>query len=206
MIGRLRGQIVYKRPPFIMIDVHGVGYEIEAPMSTFYELPLQEGEITLFTHLAIRDDAHVLYGFASESERTLFRALLKVSGVGAKMALAILSGMSGKEFAQCIQQDDTAALVRLPGIGKKTAERLIVEMRDRLDKIDGLGATSSGHTSSATDGLPSVSTPVSDAVGALIALGYKPNDASKMVRLINCDGLASEEIIRLALQGVATKS
>jgi len=189
-----------------MVDVNGVGYEIEAPMSTFYDLPLQDGDVTLFTHLAIRDDAHVLYGFANESERALFRALLKVSGVGAKMALAILSGMSSAEFAQCVQSDDTATLVRLPGIGKKTAERLIIEMRDRLDKIEGMRASSVSRTPQSGDGMPSVSTPVSDAVGALIALGYKPADASKMVRLINCEGLASEEIIRLALQGVAAKS
>ena len=135
MIGRLSGELVYKRPPFLMVDVHGVGYELEAPMSTFYDLPLQGGQVTLFTHLAIRDDAHVLYGFASDSERALFRMLLKVSGVGAKMALAILSGMSADEFSLCIQRDDTAALVRLPGIGKKTAERLVIEMRDRLDKL-----------------------------------------------------------------------
>jgi len=188
-----------------MVDVAGVGYELEAPMSTFYDLPLQGGDVTLFTHLAIRDDAHVLFGFASESERTLFRTLLKVSGVGAKMALAILSGMSGEEFACCIRNDDTAALVRLPGIGKKTAERLIVEMRDRLDKLGDLGATSDKVVQT-RDGMPSVSTPVSDALGALIALGYKPNDASQMVRLINCEGLASEEIIRLALQAMVTKS
>ncbi len=189
----------------MMVDVNGVGYEIEAPMSTFYDLPLQGGDVTLFTHLAIRDDAHVLFGFASETERALFRTLLKVSGVGAKMALAILSGMSGEEFAQCIRNDDTAALVRLPGIGKKTAERLIIEMRDRLDKISGLNA-SAGQAAPAGESLPSVSTPVSDALGALIALGYKPNDANKMVRSINCDGLASEEIIRLALQTMVTKS
>ncbi|MCW8950096.1 MAG: Holliday junction branch migration protein RuvA, partial [Sedimenticola sp.] len=201
-IGRLSGELVYKRPPFLMVDVHGVGYELEAPMSTFYDLPLQGGQVTLFTHLAIRDDAHVLYGFASDSERALFRMLLKVSGVGAKMALAILSGMSADEFSLCIQRDDTAALVRLPGIGKKTAERLVIEMRDRLDKLEPTSGVSLPRERSA--GL-SAETPQSDAIGALIALGYKPNDASRMVRSVECEGLSSEEIIRLALRAVVMK-
>jgi Holliday junction DNA helicase RuvA len=203
MIGRLRGELVYKQPPFLMVDVNGVGYELEAPMSTFYDLPLQGGQVTLFTHLAVREDAHVLYGFISDSERALFRTLLKVSGVGAKMALAILSGMSAEEFALCIQRDDTAALVRLPGIGKKTAERLIVEMRDRLDRIEPISGVSQSRTPS-TGG--AVETPQSDALGALIALGYKPNDASRMVRSVECEDLSSEEIIRLALRAVVTKS
>lgn len=136
MIGRLRGEIVYKRPPQLMLDVSGVGYEVEAPMSTFYTLPEVGAKATLLTHLAIRDDAHVLYGFAKERDRELFRSLLKVSGVGAKMALAILSGMDAESFARCVQAADTAALTRLPGVGKKTAERLIVEMRDRLDRLE----------------------------------------------------------------------
>ncbi|AKH21777.1 Holliday junction branch migration protein RuvA [Sedimenticola thiotaurini] len=202
MIGRLRGELVHKQPPFLMVDVGGVGYELEAPMSTFYDLPLQGGQVVLFTHLAIRDDAHVLYGFATESERALFRALLKVSGVGAKMALAILSGMSADEFALCVQRDDTAALVRLPGIGKKTAERLIVEMRDRLDRIESAGDTPLPQTRPSSG---AVETPVSDAIGALIALGYKPNDASRMVRSVESENLSSEEIIRLALRAVVTK-
>ncbi len=202
MIGRVRGELVYKQPPFLMVDVGGVGYELEAPMSTFYDLPLQGEQVILFTHLAIRDDAHVLYGFATESERALFRALLKVSGVGAKMALAILSGMSADEFALCVQRDDTAALVRLPGIGKKTAERLIVEMRDRLDRIESSGGTPLPQARPST---AAVETPVSDAIGALIALGYKPNDASRMVRSVESENLSSEEIIRLALRAVVTK-
>lgn len=203
MIGRLRGELVYKQPPFLMVDVGGVGYEIEAPMSTFYDLPLQ-GEVILFTHLAVREDAHILYGFASESERSLFRSLLKVSGVGAKMALAILSGMSADEFALCIQRDDTAALVRLPGIGKKTAERLIVEMRDRLDRLQLQPA--SGVSPPPLQATPGVAeTPVADAIGALIALGYKPNDASRMVRSVESEDLSSEEIIRLALRAVVSR-
>jgi len=202
MIGRLRGELVYKQPPHLMLDVNGVGYELEAPMSTFYDLPAPGQQVTLSTHLAIRDDAHVLYGFASESERTLFRALLKVSGVGAKMALAILSGMSADEFARCVQSDDIAALVRLPGIGRKTAERLIVEMRDRLDKL----AIGGGHLPAPSGGKAVAETPVSDAVGALIALGYKPNEASRMVRSVESDDLTSEEIIRSALKVVAGQS
>jgi len=200
MIGRLRGELISKDPPFLLLEVNGVGYDVESPMSTFYNLPAMGKQVMLFTHLAIRDDAHVLYGFALESERSLFRALLKVSGVGAKMALAILSGMSADEFAACVQANDTAALVRLPGIGKKTAERLIVEMRDRLDKLDLVSATvsSAGKLSIAER------TPVSDAVGALIALGYKANDASRMVRAIDCEGLSSEEIIRASLKAAVT--
>ncbi|MCW8905818.1 MAG: Holliday junction branch migration protein RuvA [Sedimenticola sp.] len=201
MIGRLRGELVSKHPPFLMVDVGGVGYELEAPMSTFYDLPLQ-GEVTLFTHLAVREDAHILYGFSSESERSLFRTLLKVSGVGAKMALAILSGMSADEFALCIQRDDTAALVRLPGIGKKTAERLIVEMRDRLDRLQPGNGLAPPPAPSVGGG---AETPLADAIGALIALGYKPNDASRMVRSVDSEGLSSEEIIRLALRAVVSR-
>ncbi len=200
MIGRLRGELISKTPPFLLLEVNGVGYDVESPMSTFYNLPAVGAQVILFTHLAIRDDAHVLYGFASESERTLFRGLLKVSGVGAKMALAILSGMSADEFAACVQANDTAALVRLPGIGKKTAERLIVEMRDRLDKLD-LGDVTLRPMGSAA---PVEHTPVADAVGALIALGYKANDASRMVRSLDCEGLSSEEIIRAALKAAVS--
>jgi Holliday junction DNA helicase RuvA len=200
MIGRLRGEIVHRQPPFLMLEVNGVGYELEAPMSTFYNLPTGSEQVILFTHLAVRDDAHVLYGFSSESERTLFRTLLRVSGVGAKMALAILSGMSAADFARCVQREDIAALVRLPGIGRKTAERLIVEMRDRLDRLDGVSDIT--RTASAKGSAGAVS-PVSDAVGALIALGYKPVEASRMVRGVDSEGLNSEEIIRGALKAVA---
>ena len=200
MIGRLRGEIVYKQPPYLMVDVQGVGYELESPMSTFYNLPAPGQQVTLFTHLAIRDDAHVLYGFFNDSERTLFRTLLRVSGVGAKLALALLSGMGTEEFARCVQSEDTAALVRIPGIGKRTAERLVVEMRDRLDKLDlpaGVPAQSGVKTTHAA------ASPVADAVGALVALGYKPAEASRMVRAVPSEGMESEEIIRAALKSVA---
>ncbi|HED40205.1 MAG TPA: Holliday junction branch migration protein RuvA, partial [Chromatiales bacterium] len=135
MIGRLRGRVVWKQAPQLLIDVNGVGYEVEATMNTFYTLPLESSEITLYTHLVVREDAQLLYGFASEAERAMFRGLIKINGVGAKMALTILSGMSIDEFAVCIRESDSATLTRLPGVGKKTAERLIIEMRDRLDKL-----------------------------------------------------------------------
>ncbi len=198
MIGRLRGEIVSKHPPHLLLDVNGVGYEVEAPMSTFYNLPSLGETVILLTHLVVRDDAHVLYGFGTESERALFRGLLKVSGVGAKMALAILSGMSAEEFSACVQSDDVSALVRLPGIGKKTAERLIVEMRDRLEKL-GVGGDAV-FLRPAAAGVVETS-PVADAVSALAALGYKPNEASRMVRNVASEGLTSEEIIRAALKG-----
>ncbi len=199
MIGRLRGEIVYKQAPRLMVDVNGVGYELDAPMSTFYDLPEPGQPVTLFTHLAIRDDAHILYGFARDSERSMFRALLKVSGVGAKVALAILSGMSTDQFAQAIQADDTAALVRLPGIGKKTAERLIVEMRDRLDKLDIVAPIASVNVSS-SQVVAATANPANETADALVALGYKPQEASRMVRSVSAEGLSSEEIIRAALK------
>ncbi len=199
MIGMLRGRVLQKQPPFLMLDVNGVGYEIEAPMSTFYGLPSGDEVVTLHTHLAIRDDAHVLYGFASESDRALFRTLLKVSGVGGKMALAILSGMTAEEFSLAVQAGDTAALTRLPGVGKKTAERLIVEMRDRLEKLDVVPL--GGASAAVVAGKVSKQKPLDDALSALQALGYKPADALRMTKSIDCEGLATEEIIRAALQG-----
>lgn len=191
-----------KQPPMLLLEVNGVAYEIEAPMSTFYNLPEQGQQVTLFTHLLVREDAHILYGFHDESEKLLFRTLLKVNGVGAKMALAILSGMTAEEFAFCVQSDDTSALVRLPGIGKKTAERLIVEMRDRLDKLEAVSSTAMPASHPASD--MAASSPVADAVSALVALGYKPSDASRMVRNVDAADLGSEEIIRAALQSVTS--
>ncbi len=198
MIGFLRGKLVLKSPPFLALEVHGVGYDIEAPMTTFYALPEVGNEILLYTHLAIRDDAHILYGFSSERDRLLFRTLVKVNGVGAKLALTILSGLSVEQFQQCIQDNDVPSLVRLPGIGKKTAERLIIEMRDRLSALE-----TSGFSSAADSEVqqPSVN-PKQEATSALIALGYKPQDASRMTQFVSADeALSCEEIIRLALQG-----
>ncbi len=198
MIGLLRGQVRRKQPPFLLLDVNGVGYEIEAPMSTFYVLPSDDTPVTLHTHLAIRDDAHVLYGFAEERDRALFRALLKVSGVGGKVALAILSGMTADEFAITVRAGDVAALTRLPGIGKKTAERLIVEMRDRLEAPEsGKGPVLAAGGAAAPTGPDS---PLEDALSALQALGYKAVEAQRMVRGVDPEGLSTEEIIRAALQ------
>ncbi len=192
MIGFLRGKLAVKAPPLLVLDVNGVGYEVEAPMTTFYNLPNIGAEVMLFTHLVVREDAHILFGFSAEADRSLFRALIKVSGVGPKLALTILSGQSAEEFHRCIHNNDTQALVRLPGVGKKTAERLVIEMRDRLPCSADLpvtGVVQSGNN------------PKQEAVSALCSLGYRPLDASKMVQNINADGKSCEDIIRLALQG-----
>ena len=200
MIGRLRGELAAKHAPGLLVDVNGVGYELSAPMSTFYTLPEVGQSVTLYTHLAVREDAHTLYGFATLSERRLFRTLIKVSGVGAKLALAILSGMSADEFALCVSDGDTASLTRLPGVGKKTAERLIVEMRDRLaDWHEQGGSAPAGATSAAGR----IEGAVADAVSALVALGYKPQEASRMIRALDTQGLSSEELIRAALRSAA---
>ncbi len=198
MIGRLRGEIILKQPPFLMLDVNGVGYEIEAPMSTFYELPAVGEHIILFTHLMIRDDAHVLYAFYQEQERLLFRTLLKISGVGGKMALAILSGMNAGEFSLCIQNEDVTALVRIPGVGKKTAQRLIIEMKDKL-VVTGSTQAATASASAAQE------SPSSEAVSALVALGYRPVEANRLVKSVEAEGLGSEELIRAALQSLIRK-
>jgi Holliday junction DNA helicase RuvA len=197
MIGFLRGVLVLKKPPSLLVDVRGVGYEVDAPMSTFYGLPEVGGEVLLYTHLAIREDAHSLFGFISESERSLFRTLIKVNGVGAKLALGILSGLSAEEFHRAVEYQDTARLVRLPGVGKKTAERLIIELRDRLPELGTVSLPGAG-----TLPMPEAS-PVDDATSALVALGFKPQDAGQLVKKISVEGKTSEEIIRLALQSVA---
>lgn len=201
MIGQIRGILIHKQPPHLLVDVQGVAYEIEAPMTTFYKLPDTSMEVTLFTHLAIRDDAHLLFGFATHNERTMFRTLIKVNGVGAKMALAILSGMEADHFAQCIRDGDADSLVRLPGVGKKTAERLIIEMRDRLKDWE-----LSSVTSRSADNAPGLTVSQSDdAVSALIALGYKPQEASRLVFAVATDEMTSEEIIREALKAFVKK-
>ena len=200
MIGRLSGQLLQKQPPELLIDVNGVGYEVSAPMTTFYALPELGEKVVLHTHMVVREDAQLLYGFSSESERTLFRVLIKINGVGPKLALTILSGIAADEFVRCIHDNDAAALVRLPGVGKKTAERLIVELKDKLgtEEQSETSSTSAGQISSAA-----ANSPVSDAVSALISLGYKANDASKTVRSIDTSGLNTEDIIRLSLQGLS---
>lgn len=201
MIGRLRGELLYKQPPQLLIEVAGVGYELEAPMSTFYDLPPVGSETTLYTHFLVRDDAQTLYGFARESERALFRQLLRVTGVGAKLGLVILSGMDAEAFGRAIEQEDVTALIRLPGIGRRTAERLILELRDRLDQLPAMGRGSVGARGGAV--VTPLATPVEDAVSALVALGYRPPDATRMVRTVDTGGLSSEELIRAALRTVA---
>jgi Holliday junction DNA helicase RuvA len=197
MIGRLRGLLAWKQPPYLMIDTHGVGYELEASLTTFQTLPEVGAEVTLHTHLAVREDAHTLYGFASTAERGLFRNLIRVTGIGPRLALLILSGMSVELFGRCVREGDAASLTRLPGIGKKTAERLIIEMRDRIGEL-GLHPAAAVLPGGRT--APPDATPADDAVSALVALGYKLPEASRMVQSLETENLSSEAIIRLALQ------
>ncbi|WP_031429506.1 Holliday junction branch migration protein RuvA [Methylomicrobium agile] len=198
MIGFLRGILAHKAPPLLLLDVHGVGYEIEAPMTTFYNLPAVGSEVKLHTHLVVREDAHSLFGFSSEADRTLFRSLIKISGVGPKLALTLLSGLTADQFQRAVHENDTQALVRLPGVGKKTAERLIIEMRDRLPEFGGGAPLDIGIQVG-----PSGNSPKQEAISALCALGYKPQDAAKMVQNVATDDKRCEDIIRLALQGAA---
>ncbi|GAB3334976.1 Holliday junction branch migration protein RuvA [Marilutibacter aestuarii] len=191
MIGRLKGLLVHKQPPWLVIDVNGVGYELEAPMSTFYDLPEVGREVALFTHYAQKEDSVSLYGFMGESERRLFRDVQKVSGIGAKIALAVLSGVSVDEFARLVQTSDVAALTRIPGIGKKTAERMVVELRDRAADLAGGGASMPG-------GLPADAQ--GEAVIALQQLGYKPAEAARMAKAATEAGDDAATIIRKALK------
>ena len=191
MIGSLRGRITSKTPPQLTVEVGGVGYELEAPMSTFFHLPPLGAEVHLLTHLVVREDAHVLYGFGGEDERRLFRSLIKVSGVGPKIALALLSGMSVSEFHACVQGEDIAALTHVPGIGRKTAERLIVEMRDRLaaPEFTGGGARAGAAAN-----------PETEAYDALVALGYRPAEATRLLKAAGPGTQSTEELIRRALK------
>ncbi len=199
MIGFLRGTIVKKQPPLLLLDVQGVGYEVEAPMTTFYALPEASNEVEIYTHMVVRDDAHLLFGFATEEERHLFRTLIKVNGLGAKMGLTNLSGIEADEFALCVQNNDADRLVKLPGVGKKTAERLIIEMRDRLGDLPATGSKKTSNTPASS------SDPIDEAISALIGLGYKPQEASKFVLAIASDNMSSEELIREALKNSVKK-
>jgi Holliday junction DNA helicase RuvA len=190
MIGRLRGTLIAKQPPSLVVDVGGVGYELEAPMSTFFDLPETGREVSLFTHYAVKEDTAVLYGFLREAERILFRNLQKVSGIGAKISLAVLSGVSTDEFARLIQLGDVASLTRIPGIGKKTAERMLIELRDRVADL--------GHVPGSSAGVPK--DPVAEATVALQTLGYKPAEVTRLVREAAAPGDRAEEIIRKALK------
>lgn len=197
MIGRVRGKLLEKQAPELLVDVNGVGYEIHAPMTTIYQLPALGENVELHTHLIVREDAHLLYGFATLQDRAMFRALIKVNGVGPKLALTILSGMDVNDFVRCVRDDDAARLVKLPGVGKKTAERLLIEMRDRLRDwhVDGV-AVKEGSAQ-----LPMRENDyLLEAESALIALGYKPAEATKMVAAVKNEGTTSEALIRAALK------
>jgi len=196
MIGRLTGLLARKEPPSLLLDVNGVGYELDAPMSTFYDLPAIGEKVVLYTHLVVREDAQLLYGFSRESQRQLFRSLLKVNGVGPRVALAVLSGLSESELLTCLAHEDIARLTKVPGIGRKTAERLIVELRDKVDLTAAPAAGAARPVTVPAD-------PVSEAVSALIALGYKPAEASRAVGSVPGEGLKSEDLIRQALKGLA---
>lgn len=198
MIGFLKGRLAAKNPPGLMLDVGGVGYELDAPMSTFYGLPAVGEPVALFTHMVVREDAHLLFGFGTDSERRLFRALLKVSGVGPKIALGILSGASVDDFLRTIEAEDIAMLTRIPGIGRKTAERIIIEMRDNVRKLSaGVPGTESVPAFAAP------ASPQSEAFSALLALGYKPPEAMRLLKAVEDPSLATTELIRHALKAAA---
>lgn len=192
MIGFVRGTLVVKTPPHLTVDVGGVGYDIEAPMSTFYTLPAVGAEVRLLTHLVVREDAHILYGFGTQEERALFRNLLKVSQIGPKIALAILSGVSVDGFATLVKLQDSASLTKIPGVGRKTAERVLMEMRDRVEALNQAAMTGAmPMTPSSVEG---------EAWTALVALGYKPAEVTAMLKPLAGQGGSAEDLIRRALQ------
>ena len=199
MIGFLRGTVHEKQAPHVVIDVNGVGYDVETPLSSFFNLPAPGEQVAIRTHLVVREDAHILYGFLTEEERALFRSLIKVNGVGPKVALGILSGVSVDDFCLWVSDNNVAAMVKLPGIGKKTAERLIIDMRDRLPE------QTSGALSKAASVIRKQTSPQDEAISALVALGYKQLDAEKRVRAVAGDDANSEQIIRSALQSAIKK-
>lgn len=201
MIGRLRGTLADKQPPHLLLDVGGVGYELEMPLSSLYRLPAVGEAVTLHTHLVVREDAHLLYGFFEKRERELFRELIRLNGVGPKLALALMSALEVDDLVRCVQCEDLKALTRVPGVGKKTAERLLVELKDRFKAWDALPAIAPGLLEPVRPA--PVSSAESDAVSALVALGFKPAEASRAVALVLEDGLSSEELIRRALKGMA---
>ncbi|WP_163832979.1 Holliday junction branch migration protein RuvA [Spartinivicinus ruber] len=200
MIGRINGILLEKQPPHLLIDVQGVAYEVDAPMTTFYQLPEVGQSVVLHTHFVVREDAQQLYGFAARQERELFRILIKVNGVGPKLALTILSGMSSESFVRTVQDNDVASLVKLPGVGKKTAERLLVEMRDKLASWLPADADVTSNTSQQIS-IPAASH-LDDAISALVALGYKPQQAAKTIKALPDQELPREELIRQALKAM----
>ncbi|NVJ50713.1 MAG: Holliday junction branch migration protein RuvA [Gammaproteobacteria bacterium] len=199
MIGRICGTLIEKSPPYLLVDVQGVGYEVQAPMTTHFQLPEAGKTVTLFTHLSVSENAHNLFAFHSKRDRQLFRELIKVNGVGPKLAIAILSGMTADEFVQNVHEGDSQGLVKLPGVGKKTAERLIVEMKDRLKDWSGNSVASGTVASAAASGASDIER---EAESALVALGYKPQDAAKAISRIRDQAESSAELIRLALKNM----
>lgn len=201
MIGHLTGRLVEKQPPEILLDVQGVGYELLLPMTSFYNLPEIGQETSLFTHLVVREDAHLLFGFSQKTDRTLFRELIKTNGVGPKLALAILSAMSVNEFAYAIEREELSKLVKIPGVGKKTAERLLVELKGKFKGVaQGDFFIESKHLPTVETSMQTSEAPNDEAVSALVALGYKPAEAEKMVKRIAKPDLSSEQLIREALK------
>ncbi|WP_054674765.1 Holliday junction branch migration protein RuvA [Parasalinivibrio latis] len=206
MIGRLHGTLIEKQPPLVLIDVHGVGYEVSMPMSCIYELPETGQEAIVYTHMVVREDAQLLYGFNTQTERALFREVIKANGVGPKLGLTILSGMTATQFVDCVEREDISTLVKLPGVGKKTAERLVIEMRDRLKGWGGYDLLTP-HADAANrpqgEAAPVVtSDPVEEAVSALVALGYKQAQAEKAVKAVAKPDMRSEMLIRDALRSM----
>ena len=204
MIGQLTGRVIENTPPVILLDVNGVGYEVEVPMSVLGILPDQGGNCTLYTHFVVREDAQLLYGFSSRQERELFRLLLKVNGVGPKLAVAILSHMTVTDFVYCVADDNVTRLTKLPGVGKKTAERLVIEMRDRLKGWREKVATTERQQSQPA-GDHGQDRQVEEAEAALVALGYKPTEASKVINKVCKEGMSRNELIRQALRGMVSK-
>ncbi|MGS0681920.1 Holliday junction branch migration protein RuvA [Shewanella sp. 125m-7] len=204
MIGRIRGLLIEKQAPEVLVDVSGVGYEIQMPLTSFFELPELGQEAVIYTHFIVREDAQLLYGFVSKQERSLFRLLIKANGVGPKLALTILSGMTAGEFVACVERDDIATLVKLPGVGKKTAERLLVEMRDKLKSLmeASVGSEREFMLQSNYKAPVVVNTAEEDAIAALLSLGYKPAQASKAVSSVYTDGMSSETLIKSALKSM----
>lgn len=205
MIGRLSGILIQKQAPQLMIDVQGIGYEVQAPMSTFYQLPELDLPVVLLIHMVVREDAQLLYGFYSESERLLFKSLIKVNGVGPKLALTILSGISANEFVKVIRNNDESGLISLPGIGKKTAQRLIVEMKDRFDDWKSESPDDIDRFAAESRSLSSEQVIIKESVSALIALGYKPVEAGNMIRQLDTQDQSSEMLIKQALKNTVKK-
>ncbi|MFW5825335.1 MAG: Holliday junction branch migration protein RuvA [Marinobacter sp.] len=202
MIGRLRGTLIEKQPGHVLVEAAGLGYEVDIPYTTFFHLPEAGQEVTLHTHFAVREDAHSLYGFANRLDRDLFRLLIRVNGVGPKLAVGILSGLDADQFIRCVQQRDASALVRLPGVGKKTAERLLIDMGDRIGQLEGQFEPRGAARSGDTPAQPRPQEATEEAEAALVALGYKPQEAARAISRVAGEGMTREELIRHALKAM----